>query len=61
MYDKTESLKRVQVSFSKQQWNLISKLQGEMGLTDSEVVRNIVIAWLAEKSFITTIVKKEKM
>lgn len=28
-----------------------------MGETDAEIVRSIVIAWLAEKSFISTAVK----
>lgn len=28
-----------------------------MGGTDSEIVRNIVIAWLSEKSFLSTAVK----
>lgn len=29
-----------------------------MGSTDSDVVRNIVLAWLAEKSLISTSVKE---
>lgn len=49
--------KKIQVSFSDKQVELIAKLKGEFGDTDSEVVRGIVIAWLAEKSFISTIVK----
>ena len=49
--------KRIQVSFTKRQWQLIEKLKGEMGGTDSEIVRNIVIAWLSEKSFVSTSVK----
>ncbi len=53
--------KRVQVSFTARQWKLIEKLQGEMGMSDAEIIRNIVIAWLSEKSFISAIVKKEKM
>lgn len=53
--------KRVQVSFTERQWKLIKKLQGEMGVSDAEIIRNIVIAWLAEKSFISSIVKQEKM
>jgi len=32
---------------------MIEKLKSEMGFSDSDVVRNIVIAWLAEKSFIS--------
>ncbi len=54
-------VKRVQVSFTAKQWELIKKLQGEMGITDADVVRNIVIAWLAEKSLISYVIKKEKM
>ena len=53
--------KRIQVSFTERQWALIEKLQGEMGMTDAEIIRNIVLAWLSEKSFISCIVKKEKM
>lgn len=53
--------KRVQVSFTKRQWSLIKNFQGEMGLSDSEIVRNIVLAWLSEKSFISTVVKNEKL
>lgn len=51
--------KRVQVTFSPDQWNMVEKLKSEMGATDSDVVRNIVIAWLAEKSFITTYAKNK--
>ncbi len=50
--------KRVQVSFTEKQWRLIQNLQGELGNSDSDVVRSIVIAWLTEKSFISTSVKK---
>jgi len=49
--------KKIQVSFSDKQVELISRLKGEFGDTESEVVRAIVIAWLAEKSFISTVVK----
>lgn len=50
--------KRVQVSFTDDQWKLIEKFKGIMGNDDAEVVRNIVLAWLAEKSVITEAVKK---
>ena len=50
--------KKIQVSFSDRQLDMIAQLKGEFGDTDSEVVRGIVIAWLAEKSFISTMVKK---
>ena len=49
--------KKIQVSFSDRQAELLANLKGEFGDTDSEVIRGIVIAWLAEKSFISTIVK----
>ena len=50
--------KRVQVSFTEKQWELIKSLQGELGNSDSDVVRSMVIAWLTEKSFISTSIKK---
>ena len=50
--------KRVQVTFTNEQWQILNKLKGELGNTDSEMVRNIVIAWLAEKSVISDILKK---
>jgi len=50
--------KRVQVSFTEQQWELISKLRNEFGDGDSDIVRNIVLAWLSEKSFISTSAKE---
>lgn len=53
--------KRVQVSFTDRQWRLIEKLKGEMGMSESEIVRNIVLAWLSEKSLISAVVKSEKL
>lgn len=50
--------KKIQVSFSDGQVAILQSLKGELGDTDAEVVRNIVIAWLAEKSFISTIAKQ---
>lgn len=49
--------KKVQVTFSNGQWKVIEKLRGTIGDTDSEIVRNIVIAYLSEKSYI----KKEAL
>jgi len=49
--------KRVQVAFTQSQWNLVENFRGEFGEGDSDIVRNIVIAWLAEKSFISTVAK----
>ena len=54
-----DETKRVQVTFTKEQWNLIEKLKGEMGITDSEIIRNITIGWLMEKSFISTKLKEK--
>jgi hypothetical protein len=51
--------KRVQVSFTQDQWELIENLKGNMGNTDADAVRNIVISWLAEKSFISSSVKED--
>jgi hypothetical protein len=59
MSAKRDEIKRVQVSFTKEQWNLIEKLKGEMGITDSEIVRNIIMGWLMEKSFISTTLKEK--
>jgi len=44
--------KKIQVTFSNGQWNVIEKLKGTIGDTDSEIVRNIVISYLSEKSYI---------
>lgn len=51
-------VKRVQVSFTERQWSLIELFRGIMGNDDAEIVRNIVLAWLAEKSVIATSMKK---
>lgn len=53
--------KKVQVSFTKGQWKLIENLRDEFGNGDSDIVRNIVMAWLAEKSFISHTVKNKKL
>ncbi len=51
--------KRVQVAFTMNQWNLIETFRGEFGDGDADIVRNIVLAWLAEKSFISTVAKNK--
>ena len=53
--------KRVQVTFTDEQWNLLEMFRGEMGEGDADIVRNIVLAWLAEKSIISTTVKRKLM
>ena len=49
--------KRIQVNFTDEQYELLQKLKGELGSSDSDVVKNITIAWLTEKSFISTTLK----
>ena len=44
--------KKIQVSFSEKQYELLDYFKGEMGESSSDVVRNIVIAWLIEQDFI---------
>ena len=51
--------KRVQVTFTEEQWNIMSKMKGSLGETDADLVRNIILAWLAEKSFISEAGKKK--
>jgi hypothetical protein len=51
--------KRVQIAFTQSQWELVEKFRGEFGDGDSDIVRNIVLAWLAEKSFISTAAKNK--
>lgn len=58
MKEKGPSAKRVQVSFTKKQWKVIERFRETMGATDADIVRNIVLAWLAEKSIIATDVKR---
>ena len=49
--------KRIQVNFTDEQYELLQKLKGELGNSDSDVVKNITLAWLTEKSFITSTLK----
>lgn len=51
-------VRRVQVTFTEEQWSLIERFRGIIGREDAEIVRNIVLAWLAEKSIIAEEVKK---
>ena len=51
--------KRVQVAFTQSQWQLVDNFRGEFGDGDADIVRNIVLSWLAEKSFISTAAKNK--
>ena len=53
-------MKRVMVNFTDEQWKIIEKLRGKIGKSDSELIKNIVIAWLSEKSFIKQAVESEE-
>lgn len=44
-------MKTILVSFPKGVFDMILRLKGEMGESNSEVVRNIVIAYLSEQGF----------
>jgi hypothetical protein len=50
-------VKRVQVTFTEEQWSLIERFRGVMGSDDAEIIRNIVLAWLSEKSIVASIAK----
>jgi len=52
--------KRVQVTFTEEQWRIISKMRGSFGESDANIVRNIILAWLAEKSFISESAKRKR-
>jgi hypothetical protein len=53
-----EKVKRVQVTFTEKQWKLLEMFRGVMGNEDAEIVRNIILAWLAEKSVVTSSTKE---
>lgn len=53
------AMKKIQVTLSEKQLKLIEQFTGTMGNTPATIIRNITLAWLAEKSFISESVKKE--
>jgi hypothetical protein len=55
-----KSYKRVQVIFSREQYELVEFIKEKLGLSsDSETVKLIVLSWLAEKSIISAFLKGE--
>jgi metal-responsive CopG/Arc/MetJ family transcriptional regulator len=44
-------MKRILVSLPEGVFGMLRSLKGEMGESDSEVVRNIVVAYLSEQGF----------
>lgn len=55
----TKNVKRIQVSLPLKQWRILEKMRGEMGNSDSEIIKNIVTSWLVDKSIITTSLKRK--
>lgn len=53
--------KKIQVSFSDKQVDLLEILKGEMGDSDADVVRSIVISWLAEKGLIADAARRKAL
>lgn len=46
-------MKRILVSFPEGIHEILKELKGKIGESDSEIVRNIVIAYLSEKGYLT--------
>jgi len=47
-------MKRILVSLPNGIWKIVNKeLKGKIGESDSEVVRNLVIAYLSEKGYLS--------
>lgn len=62
MAQEKPKIKRIHLTFTEEQWNIIEKFRGVLGHSDAELVRNMVLAWLSEKSMISTEIKnKEKL
>jgi len=52
--------KRIIVTIPWGVWEIIEKnLKGKIGDKDAEIIRNIVIAWLSEKSFLKSSQREE--
>jgi len=43
--------KRVLVTFTAEQWHTLEGLKGELGRSDADVVRNIVVFWLMNAKY----------
>lgn len=53
--------KKIQVSFSDRQIDMINELRGEFGDSESEVVRTIVLIWLSENRLLhASLAKRQK-
>lgn len=45
-------MKKILVSLPEGIFNLVKELKGKIGDTDSEIVRNIVVAYLSEQGYL---------
>lgn len=54
-------MKKVQVTFSDEQLEVIEGLKGLLGESNAEVVRTIVLFWLAENSYISEATKSRQI
>ena len=59
MKEKKGQTKRIQVVLTPEQYEILLQFRGNMGFTDSEILRNIFLSWLAEKSIISTLAKRK--
>ena len=55
----SKNRKRIQVNFTEEQYNLIQKVKGELGYSDSEVVKMITLLWLSQNSLIPSTLKEK--
>ncbi len=55
----SNNIRRVQVNFTREQYDILQNLKGELGNSDSEVVKSITILWLSEKAIIPSILKNK--
>jgi predicted DNA-binding protein len=49
---------QINVKLTDEQKEIVEKLVGPMGGTEAEVIRNIIVCWLSEKSIMSEIIKK---
>ncbi len=54
-------MKRITVNLPDELWEIIEKnLKGKLGNRDGEIIKNIVIAWLSEKSYLKSHEEKKE-
>jgi len=50
--------RKILVSFTKDQYTLIERFEGKLGSSMAEVVRNLCLAYLSEKSYLKDAIMK---